>query len=104
MPEDADDDTGLEQLEAAHHLVQELAEHALGHVVVGDDALAQRADGHDVAGGTTQHGLRLGAHLQELAGILVDGDDRGLVVEHDALALYVHQYGGGAQVDADILC
>ena len=98
-----DDDAGLEQLEAAHHLVQELAEHTLGHVVVGDHALAQGADGHDVAGGTAQHGLGLGAHLKKLAGILVNGH-HGRLVQYDALALYVHQYGGGAQVDADIFC
>ena len=83
--------------------MDKLLEHALGHLVVGDDALAQGADGNDVAGGTAEHGLRLSADLQELAGILVDGDDRGLV-EHDALALYINQDRGGTQVDADILC
>ena len=99
----ADDDTGLEQLEAALHLMDELTEHTLGHVVIGDDALPQGTDGHNVAGGTAQHGLGLGAHLQQAAGVLIDGHHGGLV-EHHALALYIYQNGGGTQVDTDVLC
>ena len=63
-------------MEAAGDLADELLEHPLRHVVVGNDAVPQGADGHDVAGGTAQHGLSLGAHLQQAAGILVDGHHR----------------------------
>ena len=74
---DADDDAGFEQPEGSH-LADELLEHPLGHVVVGDDALPQGADGDDVAGGPAQHGLSLCAHLQQLAGCLVHGHHGGL--------------------------
>ena len=68
----ADHDPGLEQADGGH-LADELPEHPLRHVVVGDDAVPQRADGDDVAGGAAQHLLGLGADLQQLAGVLVDG-------------------------------
>jgi hypothetical protein len=48
-------------------LMDKLPEHPLGHVVIGDHALAQRTDGHDVAGRTAQHGLRVCADLQQFA-------------------------------------
>ena len=84
----ADDDPGLEEGKAGN-LVDELLQHPLRHVIVGDDALPQRTDGDDVAGGTAQHGLGVGAHLQELAGGLVHGHHRGLI-EDNALALYIY--------------
>ena len=65
--------------------------------------MPEGADGHDVAGSTAQHGLSLGAHLQQAAGILVDGHHRRLV-EHDALTLNIDQYRCGTQIDPDILC
>ena len=87
----------------ARHLVDKLPQHPLRHVVVGDDALTQGADGHDVAGGTAQHGLGIGAHAEQAAVVLVDGHHRGLI-EHNALALDIYQYRCGTQVDTDILC
>ena len=90
-------------MEAAGDLADELLEHPLRHIVVGNDAVPQGADGHDVAGGTAQHSLSLGAHLQQAAGILVDGHHRRLV-EHDALTLNIDQYRCGTQIDPDILC
>ena len=100
---DAQHDPGREQVEAAGDLADELLEHPLRHVVVGNDAVPHGADGHDVAGSTAQHGLSLGAHLQQAAGILVDGHHRRLV-EHDALTLNIDQYRCGTQIDPDILC
>ena len=88
---------------AAGDLVDELLQHPLGHVVVGDHALTQRTDGHDVAGGTAQHGLRLGAYLKQTAGIFVDGHHRRLV-EHNALTLDIYQNRSGTQIDTDIFC
>ena len=96
-------DPGREQVEAAGDLADELLEHPLRHIVVGNDAVPQGADGHDVAGSTAQHGLSLGAHLQQAAGILVDGHHRRLV-EHDALTLNIDQYRCGTHIDPDILC
>ena len=96
----ADQHPGLEELEA-RHLADELPQHLLRHVIVGDDALPQGADGHDVAGGPAQHGLGLGAHFQELAGVLIHGNDGGFVEDH-ALALHIDQDGCRPQVDADV--
>ena len=96
----ADDDAGLDKGEASH-LVDELFQHALGHIIVGDNALTQGADGNDVAGGTAQHGLGLGAHLQQLAGILIHSHHGGLI-QHDALALHKHQNRSGSQVNTNI--
>ena len=89
------------KVEELGNLVDELLQHPLRHVIVGDDALPQGADGHDVAGGPAQHGLGLGAHLQELAGILIHGNDGGFVEDH-ALALHIDQDGCRPQVDADV--
>ena len=90
-------------VEAAADLADELLEHPLSHVVVGDDAFPQGADGHDVAGGTAQHSLGVGTHAEQAAVILVDGHHGGLV-EHHALALDIYQYRRGTQIDTDILC
>ena len=98
----ADDDARLEELEA-HDLVDELLEHPLGHLVVGDNALAQGADRNDVAGRAAQHGLRVRADLQQLARILINGHHARLV-EHDALVLYINQNRRGTEVDTDVLC
>ena len=97
----ADDDTGFEQREASGDLVEELLEHTLGHIVIGNDALAQGTNGHDVAGGTAQHSLCLGAHFQQTAGILINCHHGGLV-ENNALTLHIHQNGSGTQIDTDI--
>ena len=86
----ADDDPGLKEGHAGH-LVDELPQHPLRHIVVGDDALPQGADGDDVAGGPAQHGLGLRAHLQQLAGGLVHGHHRGLI-QNDALSLHIYQH------------
>ena len=98
----ADDDPGLKDHEA-RHLAEELLEHTLRHVVVGDNALPQGADGHDVPRRAAQHLPGLLAHLQQLARILVHRHHRGLV-EHDAFAFYIYQNGSGSQVNPDILC
>src|SRR4029078_2763355 len=43
------DDPGLGQVPAPVHLLDEIAQHALGHVEIGDDAVFERPHGHDVA-------------------------------------------------------
>ena len=98
----ADDHPGLEETEGGG-LSDKLLEHPLGHVEVGDDALPQGADGHDVAGGTAQHLLGVGAHLQQGALVLVHGHHGGLP-QHHALALDVYENGSGTQIDTDVFC
>ena len=98
---DTDDNPGLEEGHACH-LVDELPQHPLRHVIVGNNTLPQGTDSHDVAGGTAQHSLGLGAHLEQLASILIQSHHRGLV-EDNALALYIYQNRCGTQIDTDIL-
>ncbi len=81
--------------------VQQHPQHALGDVEVGDRPLAERAHGHDVAGGAADHLPRLGADGQHLAAAGVVGDDRRLV-QDDALTLGVDQGVRRAQVDRQV--
>ena len=98
----ADDDPGLEQLEAVD-LVDKFLEHALGHVVIGNHAVAQGTDRHDVAGRAAQHGLGVRADFQQLARVFIHRHHGGLV-EHDALSLYIDQDRRGTQINANIFC
>src|SRR5215217_6836365 len=92
---------GLGHELAAVHLVDEVAEHLLGGVEVGDDPVLERADGHDVAGGPADHRLGLGADGQDGVVLGVDGHDRGLV-EHDPAAADVDEGVGGSEVDGHV--
>jgi hypothetical protein len=61
--------------------VDEVANHRLGDVEVGDDAVLHRADGHDATRRATEHLLGFttdGEHPPDTAGVLLDGDDRRL--------------------------
>src|SRR3954449_7304055 len=98
---DADDDPRLREVPAAVHLLDEVAQHPLGRLEVGDDAVLQRADGHDVARRTADHPLRLGADGEDPRGVGVDRDDARLV-EHDALAADVDEGVGGAEVHGHV--
>ena len=74
---DADDDARVREAVLVH-LLDEVAEHLLGHVEVGDDAVLERADGGDRARRAAEHALGLDADGVHLAGALVDRDDRRL--------------------------
>ena len=78
-------------------LLDEVAEHLLGDVEVGDHAVLQRPDRGDRPGRATEHALGLDADRVDLAGALVDRDDRRLA-EHDAAPTHVHERVRGAQV------
>ena len=96
----ADDDVRLEQAEALY-LADELLDHQLGHLVVRNDALAQRTDGDDVVRRAAEGLLRLRADRHELSRHLVHRDD-GRLVEHDALALHINENGRRAEINADV--
>ena len=83
------------------HLLDEVAEHLLGDVEVGDDAVLQRADGGDRPGRAAEHPLRLDADRVDLAGTLVDRDHRGLG-EDDPAPTDVDQRVRGAEVDGHV--
>src|SRR3569832_1076164 len=77
----------------AVHLADEVAQHALGGVEVGDDAVFERAHRDDVGRRAADHALGLDADGEDLAGVGVRGYDRRLV-EHDPPTAGVNQRGG----------
>ncbi len=98
---DADDDARMHQHLAVVRLLDEVVQHLFGDFEVGDDAIFHRLDGDDVAGSTAEHLLGLFADGFDFAGVLVDGDDGGLV-DDDALAARIHKRVGGAEVDGEV--
>ena len=50
------------------HLADVVANHLLGYRSVGDHAIAEWSNRHDVGGGAAEHALRLGADGENLAG------------------------------------
>ena len=83
------------------HLLDEVAEHLLGDVEVGDDAVLERPDRRDRARRAAEHALRLDADGVDVARALVDRDD-GRLGEHDAAAAHVDERVGGAEVDGHV--
>ena len=71
---DGDDDARRHAEGVAVHLADEVPQHRLRDVEVGDDAILHRTDGLDVAGRAAEHALRLFADRQNLAGGSADGD------------------------------
>ena len=96
----ADDDARVRKAVLVH-LLDEVAEHLLGDVEVGDHAVLQRPDRADRAGRAAEHALRLEPDRVHLAGALVDRDHGGLA-EHDAAAAHVDERVGGAEVDRHV--
>ena len=80
------------------HAADEVVEHLLGDVEVGDDAILERPDGHDIGWRATDHPFGLGAHGEYLPGSLVYRDD-GWLVDYHALVPNEDQSVGGPQVD-----
>jgi hypothetical protein len=83
------------------HAVDEVAQHLLADLEVGDHAVLQRPDGLDVRRRASDHPLGLCPHGQRATVLDVDGDHRRLV-QHDAAAADVHQRVGGTQVDSHV--
>ena len=100
---DADDNarTRGPRIALLGRLVDKVAEHGLGNIEVGDDAVLQGTNSHDVAGRTAEHALGLDADRQDALVVLVDGDDGGLA-DDDALAAHGDKRICGAEVDGKI--
>ena len=79
---------------------EEIAQHLLGHVEVGDDAVLHRPHGDDAVGRATEHALGFEADALDLLRLAIDRDDRRLV-EHDAFALHVDERVRRAEIDGD---
>src|SRR6187397_128033 len=98
---DRDHHLGLEETDAARHLVDHVAQHGLGDQVVGDHAVAHRPDGPHVARGAPDHLAGFFPHRHQAVVVVADRHHARLI-EHHALALDVDKDVGGAEVDADL--
>ena len=96
------DDQPRVRAAAVDHLADEVPQHLLGHLEVGDHAVAQRPRGRDRGGRATDHPLGLGADRVDLAGPQIGGDDRRLGHD-DPLAADVHERVGGAEIDRHVV-
>ena len=83
------------------HALDEVAQHLLADVEVGDHAVLQRADRLDVLGRAPDHLLRFDADRERTTVAHVDRDHRRLV-EHDAAPAHVHERVGSAEVDRHV--
>src|ERR1044072_752279 len=81
----ADDDARMRPA-VLMDLLDEVAQHLLRHVEVGDDAVLQRADRRDRPRRAAEHPLRLDPHGVHFAAARVDRDDRRLGQPHAAPA------------------
>ena len=95
------DDEARVRAAALEHLRDEVAEHLLGHLEVGDHAVAQRPRRRDRRGRAADHALGVGPDGVDLARALVDRDD-GRLGQHDAAAAHVHDRVRGPQVDGHV--
>jgi len=79
-----------------------VVQHLFGDVEVGDDAVLQRPDGHDVAG--VRPSIAFASWPTASTGVvgLVDGDD-GRLVEHDPLATNVDQRVRRSEVHREVV-
>jgi hypothetical protein len=98
---DADDEARAPPGHAALRLADEMTQQAFGGLEVGDDAIAQRADGRDVRGRAPEH--RVGFVTDRLGPVAqrVDGDNRRLI-DDDAPARREHDRIRGAEVNGEI--
>ena len=97
----ADDDARAHPHVAVVRLLDEVGQHLLGDLEVGDDAVLHRLDGDDVAGRAAEHLLGFVAHRLDAAGHLVDGDNRRLV-DDDPLPARVDAGVRRAEVDRQV--
>src|SRR6185312_5109162 len=82
-------------------LLDEVAEHLLGHVEVGDHAVLQRPNRLNRPGCAAEHALGLDPDSVNFAGARVDRDDARLG-QNDAAAAHVDERVGGAEVDRHV--
>jgi hypothetical protein len=81
--------------------LDEVLQHPLGHIEIGDDAVLQRAQRLDVLRRAAEHRLGLVTHPDHLVVGAADRDDRRLI-EDDASAPHEHECVGRSEVDRQV--
>src|SRR3989344_716875 len=84
----------------AERLADEVAEHGLGHAVIGDDTVFHGTVRDDGFGCLPYHILRLNADCEYLVVLLGHGND-GRLIQHDTLFRHIHERVRRAEVDAE---
>ena len=97
----ADHQPGSDDAAAVIALLDEGLDHLLGGIEIRDHPIPQGTNGADVAGGATEHQLRLIAHGERHTPLQIEGHHRGLL-QHNAAAGDVHQGVGRSQIDTDV--
>src|ERR687895_463690 len=95
------DDPGFREMPSFVDLLDEVAEHPLGDIEVGDDTVLERAYGDDVARRAADHPFGLDTYRDDLAGVGVDSYNGGFV-EDNAAAADVHQRVRRTQIDRHV--
>ena len=85
------------------HFANEVLDHFLGHVEIGDNTVTHGADCFDGAGGAAQHQFCIFADGENFFHPVFDmiGNDGGFR-KHDALAFDINQCVGRAEIDGHI--
>ena len=79
----------------------EIFQHDLGNIKLGDDAIAQRTNDSDIARRTSHHGLGLQANGQWLAQSLINCHPGGFI-NNNALTAHIYQCIRGPQINCNI--
>ena len=98
---DADHDARAKNEALARDLLDEEADHALRHLIVGDDARAQRPNRRNIARRPPDHAARLLADRQDASRVAVHGHDRRLA-QDDTLALDEDKHIRRSQINSNI--
>jgi hypothetical protein len=96
----ADNDSRLRPATAVHAM-DEVADHLLGHIEVGDDPIPERAHGRDVTRCPADHPLRIVADGEDVTGVGVQRDN-GRLIEEDPLPANVDERVRGSEVNGHI--
>lgn len=98
----ADDHARLKEQPLADNLAQEIAQHSLRVVEIGDNALTQRTYGDDIARRSSQHDARFFTDREHTARLAIHRHYRGLA-KHNAFAANVHEHGGRAEIYSNVI-
>jgi hypothetical protein len=83
------------------HLLDEVAQHPLGDIEVGDDTVLQRPDRHNVPRRPAHHPFRLDTDRNDLAGIGIECHHRRFI-QRDPPATHIHQRVRSTEVDRHV--
>ena len=97
----ADDDPRTDPLLAVVRLLDEVLEHLLRHLKVGDHPILHWTNRDDIPWSSAQHLLGLVPHGFDFLGDLVDGDDRRLG-DDDPSPTGIDECVGGSEIDREI--